>query len=148
MKRTALATWQGRYKNGRGTVTILDAGLSDVPFSYSSRFEGETALSPEGLIAAAHATSFAMAFAQQMESKHLKTERIDIVATVKVEEIDSLQTISEVALEIIVHAPTTGNVPILDAANHAMNHCSVSRLINAKITLDARVMAPRYSSAG
>lgn len=147
MKRTALAMWQGDYKKGQGSITILNSGLIGVPFSRLSRFEGETAMSPEGLLAGAHAASFAMSLAQELEKKDLEAERIDTVATVKVEEIRGSQTITQVELELLVHAPSSNHIQILEAVNQAKIGCSLSRLIRAKITLKIKFRDTRSNAA-
>ena len=147
MKRTALATWQGCFKTGRGSFTIQDGKLCDVPFSYQSRFEGETALSPEGLLAAAHAASFAMVLAKQLESIGLNAERIDTVATVKVDELNGLETITRVELELVVHTACSKHAQLHEAAIQAKADCSISRLFNTKIFLNVRIENATHFSA-
>ena len=62
--RTATVTWNGDLASGSGTVSAGTTGLfEDLPVSWASRTEepdGRT--SPEELLAAAHASCFAMAF--------------------------------------------------------------------------------------
>ena len=139
MKRTALATWHGGFRTGKGSITIQDGRLSDVPFSYQSRFEDQTALSPESLLAGAHAASFAMVFAKHLESSGLNAERIDTAATVKVEEVEGLETITRVELELVVHTATSKHPQVHEAAIRAKVDCSISRLINAKISLNVKI---------
>ena len=135
MKRTALATWQGEFRTGTGSVTILNSGICDTPFSYHSRFEGELAMSPEGLLAAAHAASFSMSLALHLESEGLIAERIDVAATVSVEEVRRLETITCVALELLIRTDPSNHARVLVAARQAQTDCSISRLINAAVTL-------------
>ena len=62
--RTATVTWNGDLTSGEGSVSAGTSELfTDLPVSWSSRTEdpdGRT--SPEELLAAAHASCFAMAF--------------------------------------------------------------------------------------
>ena len=135
MKRTALAMWEGGFRTGSGRFTVQDGGLCDVPYSYKSRFVGETAMSPEGLLAAAHAASFAMSFAKHLDLIGVEAERIDTVATVKVEEVNGLDTITSVDLELVVHTHSDRHAQVREAAKRAEMDCTVSRLIKAKITM-------------
>jgi len=61
--RTATVTWQGPLATGDGTVSAGSSGLfTDLPVSWGSRTEApEGRTSPEELLAAAHASCFAMA---------------------------------------------------------------------------------------
>ena len=147
MKRTALAMWQGNFRKGHGSITLLDGGISDIPFSYKSRFEGETALSPEGLLAAAHAASFAMSFAKHLDALDVKSDRIDTVATVKVEEVNGLDTVTRIDLELVVHTHSCRHDQVREAAKYAASDCTISRLINAEITLVARIAEFKNFSA-
>lgn len=63
MKRTAQAVWSGALKDGKGAISLQSGALKDSPYSFKARFEDDSAKSatnPEELIAAAHASCFAM----------------------------------------------------------------------------------------
>ena len=63
MKRTAQAVWSGTLQDGKGAISLQSAALKDSPYSFKVRFEdesGRSATNPEELIAAAHASCFAM----------------------------------------------------------------------------------------
>ena len=61
--RTATVTWNGTLQEGSGTVSAGSSGLfMDLPVSWASRTESpDGRTSPEELLAAAHASCFAMA---------------------------------------------------------------------------------------
>lgn len=139
MIRTALAVWQGNFKLGRGTFTIQDSAICNIPFSYKSRFQNETAISPEGLLAAAHAASFAMSFAKHLESRTGQAERIDIVTTIYNEDINGLNTVTQIDLELTVHTHSSHHELIEEAAHIAKKECSISRLFNTQINLNVMI---------
>jgi hypothetical protein len=58
MKRTGSAVWQGDLKTGKGTVSTESGVLSQVQYSFGTRFESGKGTNPEELIAAAHAGCF------------------------------------------------------------------------------------------
>ena len=59
-KRSASAEWQGGLKGGKGTMNVTRANFQ-APYTFPSRFEEGQGLSPEDMIAAAHAGCFSMA---------------------------------------------------------------------------------------
>jgi osmotically inducible protein OsmC len=65
-ERTANAEWNGGLRGGNGTVNIPRAGYQG-SYSFPSRFEEGEGMSPEDLIAGAHAACFSMAFAGNLE---------------------------------------------------------------------------------
>ncbi|MGH9268986.1 MAG: OsmC family peroxiredoxin, partial [Acidimicrobiales bacterium] len=70
-QRTARARWQGDLFGGKGTVSAASSGLfRDAPVSWPARTEVPAGLtSPEELIAAAHASCFAMALSNELASR-------------------------------------------------------------------------------
>ncbi|HVD37243.1 MAG TPA: OsmC family peroxiredoxin, partial [Solirubrobacterales bacterium] len=58
--RNGSAVWRGDLKSGSGTVEVGE-GVFEGNYSFSSRFEEGEGTNPEELIAAAHASCFAMA---------------------------------------------------------------------------------------
>ena len=81
MERKASAVWIGGFKEGKGTVSASSGALSNMPYSFGSRFEGQPGTNPEELIAAAHAGCFSMALAAQLDSKDVQPESIHTSAT-------------------------------------------------------------------
>jgi osmotically inducible protein OsmC len=147
MRRTAFANWEGSFKGGTGSITVQDSALCDVPFSYHSRFECEDRLSPEGLIAAALAASFVMSFEKHLDAIGLTSQRIDTTSTVKIEEINGLDTITEASLETRVHIGSLEYDRINAAATLANSDCSIARLIQVKIKLQIEVVGAAFSKA-
>ena len=81
MKRKASATWQGGLKDGKGTVSSDSGVLSNVAYSFEKRFGEEKGTNPEELIAAAHASCFAMATSAQLDGVGIKAQNIAATAT-------------------------------------------------------------------
>src|SRR3954471_6391129 len=126
-KRTASAVWNGGLKNGNGTMKAARGGI-DGPYSFASRFEEGAGMSPEDLIAAAHAGCFSMAFAATLEKAGFTADNVETTATVTLETVNNAPTISKINLV------TTGKVKNIDAAkfhelaDDAKKNCPVSRL--------------------
>ena len=140
MQRTASAHWQGGLKDGRGTVTTASGVLSQTQYSFATRFEDGVGTNPEELIAAAHAGCFSMALSAQLDGVGLKAEAIDTKATLTMEKTDAGFTITKIHLDLRAHIPNADEAKFQKAAAEAKAGCPVSRLLNAQITLDAKLV--------
>jgi osmotically inducible protein OsmC len=140
MQRTASAHWQGGLKDGRGTVTTASGVLSQTQYSFATRFEDGVGTNPEELIAAAHAGCFSMALSAQLDGVGLKAEAIDTKAALTMEKTDAGFTITKIHLELRAHIPNADDAKFQKAAAEAKAGCPVSRLLNAHITLDAKLV--------
>jgi lipoyl-dependent peroxiredoxin len=141
MKRKASAVWQGGLKDGKGTVSTASGALSETQYSFSTRFEEGTGTNPEELIAAAHAGCFAMALSGQLGNAGLTAERIDVTATVTMEKLEAGWTVSASHLDLTARIPGADRAAFETAADNAKAGCPISRLLNAEITLDAKLEA-------
>ena len=141
MKRKASARWQGGLKDGKGTISTASGVLSDTQYSFSTRFEDGIGTNPEELIAAAHAGCFTMALSGQLGNAGLTAESLDTTATVTMEKLDAGWTVSKIHLDVTAKIPGADEQAFQTAANNAKAGCPISRLLNAEITMDAKLEA-------
>ena len=139
MKRKASAEWQGGLKDGKGTISTDSGVLSNTQYSFSTRFEDGIGTNPEELIAAAHAGCFSMALSGQLGNASMVAESIRTTAAVTLDKTDAGFTITEVHLTVKARIPGADRAAFETAANNAKAGCPVSRLLNAKITMDAEL---------
>ena len=139
MKRSASAVWKGGLKDGRGTVSSSSGSLSNVPYNFSMRFENETGTNPEELIAAAHAACFSMALSLFLGNAGMTAESINTTATVTLEQVNGAFTVTASHLDTTVRIPNADKAKFQEAADGAKAGCPISRLLNTKITLDAKL---------
>ncbi len=139
MKRKASAEWRGALKDGKGTITTESGVLSQTQYSFGTRFENGPGTNPEELIGAAHAGCFSMAFSAQLWNAGLVAERIATSATVTLEKLEAGFTVTEVHLDVKAKVPEATEEAFQKAALEAKGGCPISRLLNAKITMDARL---------
>ncbi len=139
MKRKASAVWEGGLRDGKGRISTASGVLSDTQYSFSTRFEDGIGTNPEELIAAAHAGCFSMALSGQLGSAGLTARSIETAATVTLERTDAGFTITAVHLDVVAAVPGADAQAFAKAAENAKAGCPVSRVLNAKITLDARL---------
>ena len=137
MQRKGSAVWQGGLKDGNGQVSTGSGGLHAAPYTFASRFESGGKTDPEELIAAAHAACFSMALSGQLGQANLKAERIATTATVTMDKTDAGMTVTASHLVVKAKVPGADRAAFDKAANNAKAGCPISRLLNAKITLEA-----------
>jgi osmotically inducible protein OsmC len=140
MIRKAKAVWRGTGRAGSGNLTTDSGVLEQTPYSFKTRFENEKGTNPEELIAAAHAGCFTMALAFALQGAGFTPTELDTEAAVTLEPEGQGFRISRSALTL------RGQVPNLDAAKFAQlagdaeKNCPVSKVLNAAITLDAKLI--------
>lgn len=139
MKRTASAAWTGGLKEGKGSITTQSGVLSNTRYGFSARFEEGPGTNPEELIAAAHAGCFTMAFSAQLGAKGLTAESIKTSAAVTLDKVEGGFAITTVHLDLVAKIPGATQQAFETAANNAKAGCPVSKVLNAKITLDAKL---------
>ena len=139
MQRKASAVWRGGLKDGKGTITTDSGTLKDTQYSFSTRFESGVGTNPEELIAAAHSGCFAMAFSAELSKAGLTPESINATATVTLDKTDAGFTVTQSHLDVTVKVPGADKNKVLEIANAAKAGCPISRVLNAKVTMDAKV---------
>ena len=139
MKRNANAEWRGGLKDGKGTISTASGVLDNAQYSFSTRFEDGIGTNPEELIAAAHAGCFSMALSGQLGKAELTAESIRTTATVTLDKVEGNFTITEIHLQVAARVPGASQEQFETAANNAKAGCPVSRVLNAKITMDAQL---------
>lgn len=137
MKRKASAVWNGELKTGKGTISTESKTLSNAQYSFTTRFESGVGTNPEELIAAAHAGCFSMALSAQLGEAGMKPEKIETSATVTMDKLEKGWTVTEIQLDVKAKVPGANPASFNKAANDAKTGCPISRLLNAKITMNA-----------
>jgi osmotically inducible protein OsmC len=139
MTRNALAVWKGGFKDGTGTISTDSGALSNTPYSFNARFEGETGTNPEELVAAAHAACFTMALSGQLTQAQLTAESIKTTSAVTLEKTNDGFAITSVHLDVTAKVPGATKQAFETAANNAKSGCPVSKVLNAPITMEAKL---------
>lgn len=139
MQRKASAEWKGSLKEGSGAVSSNSGVFSKTPFSFGTRFGDQPGTNPEELIAAAHAGCFSMALSAQLGNAGLTPDSIKTNATLTMEKLDSGWTITAIHLDVAGKVPKADKAAFEKAAEAAKAGCPVSKVLNAKITMSAKL---------
>jgi lipoyl-dependent peroxiredoxin len=147
MIRKASAVWNGSLKEGKGTISTESKVLSNAQYSFSTRFENGIGTNPEELIAAAHAGCFSMALSAQLGGAGITPESIETTAAVTLEKIEAGFTVTKVHLDVTAKIPGADAAAFEKAAQDAKAGCPISRLLKAEITMTARLVGGRATTA-
>ena len=140
MIRKAKAIWHGTGRAGSGHLSSESGVLAETPYSFRTRFENEKGTNPEELIASAHAGCFTMALAFGMQAAGLTPTELSTEAAVTLEPEGQGFRISRSALTLRAKVPNLDEAAFLRLAGEAEKNCPVSKVLNATITLDAKLV--------
>ena len=127
-ERRAEVTWQGSLMEGSGRIAEAGSGaFGALDVSWPSRAEtpsGKT--SPEELIAAAHASCFAMALSHGLAQAGSPPEELRTSSTVTFQPGEG---ITRIALTVSGRVPGLDEVGFREAAEQAKENCPVSKAL-------------------
>jgi lipoyl-dependent peroxiredoxin len=147
MVRKASAVWNGSLKEGKGTISTESKVLSNAQYSFSTRFENGIGTNPEELIAAAHAGCFTMALSAQLGNAGITPDSLETTAAVTLEKLEAGFTVTKIHLDVTAKIPGADAAAFEKAAQNAKAGCPISRLLKAEITMSAKLVGERASSA-
>jgi osmotically inducible protein OsmC len=140
MKRTAKAVWTGDLKSGQGQFGLGSGALSDQPYSFKTRFEnedGKAGTNPEELIAAAHASCFAMQLSAFLAEAGFSPARLEVEAAVT---LIPGTGITGSHLTLVGTVPGMVDADFISHAQRAKDNCPVSKALAAiEVTLEVKL---------
>jgi lipoyl-dependent peroxiredoxin len=141
VERSASVVWEGSSAKGSGRITGATGAFVDLPYSEPTRIalpEGQT--SPEELVAAAHASCYAMSLAGELTKLRVRPLRLRVGATTTLDEVEGKgHVIVASEVEVIVDGPGLDEERLREAVRAADDGCTISALIRA--SADVRVNA-------
>jgi osmotically inducible protein OsmC len=144
--RTATVTWSGALADGSGTVTSGSSGtFEDLPVSWASRTEAhEGRTSPEELLAAAHASCFAMALAGTLGRAGSPPDHVHVSATVTFDKVGEAWTVTRSDLDVVGTVPGMSSADFDAAAELTKDTCPLSRALagNVELAVSATLEEP------
>jgi lipoyl-dependent peroxiredoxin len=139
-EREAEAVWQGGLFDGSGSVSFLSSNTAkDLGVTWAARTEqpdGKT--SPEELIAAAHASCFAMAFSKQLKDRGGDTKELKVHATSSFEKTDAGFRITRMLLEARGKVDGIESDAFNEAAEAAKVGCPVSNALAGNVQIELK----------
>jgi lipoyl-dependent peroxiredoxin len=140
--RTARTAWTGSLPDGSGRTELASSGLATHDVSWPKRTSetADGATSPEELIAAAHASCFAMAFSGAAAKAGGTPKSVDVTADVDFGPDDERGGFMITRIHLTVRADVEGldEAAFQEVAEGAKAGCPVSKALAAtNITMDA-----------
>jgi len=140
MIRKARAVWHGTGRAGDGQLTSESGVLDATPYSFKTRFENQKGTNPEELIAAAHAGCFTMALAFGLQAAGFNPTELSTEAAVTLDPDGQGFKISKSVLTLRGKVPNLADAGFDRIAGEAEKNCPVSKVLNATIMLDAKLV--------
>ena len=138
--RQARAVWNGDLAKGSGEVSAISSGrFSALGISWGARTEspqGKT--SPEELLAAAHASCFAMALSAGLARAGTPPKKLDVTSTVTFDKVGEDWTVVSSDLEVKGEVPGIDAAAFAKAAEGAKDGCPISRALKNNVKLSVR----------
>src|SRR5262245_17664884 len=139
MIKKASAIWKGGIKDGSGTISTETGVLNNAPYGFKSRFENGKGTNPEELLGAAHAGCFSMALSLILGEAGMTAEKIETQAAVTLEKVGDGFSITSSHLDVTAKIPGADPAKFQEAADKAKAGCPLSKVLNAKITMNAKL---------
>jgi lipoyl-dependent peroxiredoxin len=138
--REARAVWNGDLMSGTGTVSGTSSGkLNEVPVSWSARTEAPGGKSsPEELLAAAHASCFAMALSAGLAKAGTPPNRLEVKSRVTFDKVGDSWTVVSSELEVKGDIPGADAAKFTRAAEDAKENCPISRALKGNVKLSVK----------
>lgn len=138
--RNAKAIWNGDLIGGTGEVSASSSGkFSALPVSWSARTEapgGKT--SPEELLAAAHASCFAMALSAGLAKGGTPPRKLEVTAAVTFDKVGADWSVVSSELDVRGDVPGMDAAAFTKAAEGARDGCPISRALKNNVKLSVK----------
>jgi osmotically inducible protein OsmC len=145
MQSRAQAVWEGDLMTGKGRVSSRTSGvLRDAGLTWKARTEsaGGATTTPEELLAAAHASCFAMALSHGLAQAGKPPQKLDVSATVTFgPKQGGGFSVQESALEVRGSVQGIDAAAFQKAAEAAKDGCPISQALknNVKLSVKAQL---------
>jgi osmotically inducible protein OsmC len=138
--RNGSAEWKGDLKGGSGTVEVGE-GVFEGSYSFTSRFEEGEGTNPEELVAAAHASCFAMALSNMLAEDGHTADSVRARAGVQLRPVDGQPTVARIDLKVEGSVPGIDEDTFRSYAQKAKEGCPISRAVAGvpEIELEAKL---------
>jgi osmotically inducible protein OsmC len=135
--RSVSVDWQGTIMEGAG-IAKAGTGAFALPVTFPRRIgEPEGATSPEELVAAAHATCFAMVIAATLGRKGASVKSSQVTCTVTADKGDAGIKLVSSKLELKVEGLTGMDAATLaTTAKEAEGKCPISNALRNNLAID------------
>lgn len=134
--RQAEIEWVGSLAQGGGTLSVSSGAFGPLPVTWASRTEQpDRKTSPEELIAAAHASCFAMALSLVLAEDKTPAEQVTVAGECTLDEVDGAPRITTVKLTVRARVPGVEAAAFERSLERAGALCPVSNALRGNVEL-------------
>jgi osmotically inducible protein OsmC len=138
-ERDADVVWRGDLQTGAGRLRVGSAAFPELDVTFSARTEAaDGRTSPEELIAAAHATCYAMAFSNTLKQDGAPPERLEVSATCSLDRVEGALKITAIRLNVRGVVPGIDQAKFDELARLAEQRCPVSNALRGNVAIDVQ----------
>lgn len=141
--RRAEVHWNGDLMTGSGTVSAVSSGaFTDLPVSWAARTESPDRTSPEELVAAAHASCYAMAFSGRLARAGTPPTSLEVSAEVTFDKLEAGWKVTSSQLTVRGVVPGISAADFAAEAEAAKDGCPISGALkgNVELSVDASLV--------
>ena len=132
MSKYANAEWHGTGKDGNGKLSMETKFLSEVPFTYATRFgDAKNGTNPEELVAAAHAGCFTMKLSFVLNAAGFTADTIETKCDITLG--DGAITKSHLTVKATI--PGISKEQFDECAKNAKENCPISKSLSSNIDI-------------
>ncbi|MEX0992256.1 MAG: OsmC family protein [Actinomycetota bacterium] len=137
-ERRARAVWEGTLLEGAGRLSTQSSSvLSDQPVTWSARTEDPDGMtSPEELLAAAHASCYAMAFSASLARAGTPSERLEVTATCTFDKVGDGWAVTTMNLHVVGRVPGLDQAGFEEAARTGEEGCPISNALRGNVVIN------------
>ena len=140
--RSTTINWQGTIMEGKGDLKA-GTGAFSVPVSFPRRIgEAEGVTSPEELIAASHATCYAMVVTGALGRANASTKKTTVTCTITADKGDAGIKITTSDLHVVAEGLTGMDAAAFDRmCKEAEGKCPVSNALRGAVQINVKTSA-------
>lgn len=148
MEATGRSDWTGSWRAGIGTISTASPAMDSVGYTFTTRFVDNAGVAPEELLAAAHASCFNQALANNLDQVSLTADTISTSVTVDYGiTAEGLPTVNGSHITVTASVPGADDDAFLACVERAASGCAISRVLSCEITTTAILKNTRAQNA-
>ena len=134
-ERRASITWHGDLQTGNGDLEVGSGAFPKLNLTFSARTESAGGMtSPEELIAAAHATCYAMVLANMLKQETGNApDAFEVTAVCSLDRVEGALKITGMDLSVKANVPGIDAAKLKEMAATAEQRCPVSNAIRGNV---------------
>ncbi len=136
IERSASAEWYGNLRGGRGVLRSESGALTEVPYTFATRFESAPGSNPEELLAAAQAACFSMAFADLLSSRGHVPEEVSSRSICHLTPVTGGYRITRMQIQTTVRVAGLDEAALRALAKEAETKCPVANALRPGMQVD------------